>query len=150
MPALVPNGRTRVVSIVGAPVAQVRSPAVLNRELARRGIDAVMIAIEVAPAGLAGFFEFLRSWENSPGTVITIPHKTAAVPYLDAMTDRARLLGAANMVRRTSDGRLEGDMVDGPGFMTALASHGVSAQGKTVAIFGAGAVGRSLSLEFAR
>lgn len=150
MSALVPSGRTRVLSIIGHPVAQVRSPDAVNRELARRGIDAVMIAVDVAPESLAGFFGFLRSWQNAAGTVITVPHKIAAVAHLDSMSERARLLGAVNMVRRAASGQLHGDMVDGDGFMAAMAGGGVSAKGKTVAIFGAGAVGRALSLAFAR
>ena len=34
-------------------------------------------------------------------------------------------LGAVNMVRRSADGRLHGDMVDGLGFMAALAKHAI-------------------------
>jgi shikimate dehydrogenase len=150
MSTLVPNGRTCILSIIGHPVTQVRSPEAVNRELARRRIDAVMIAVDIVPEGLAGFFDFLRSWRNAAGAVVTVPHKIAAVTHLDTMTERASLLGAVNMVRRGADGRLHGDMVDGDGFMAAMTSEGVSAKGKTVAIFGAGAVGRALSLAFAQ
>jgi len=50
------------------------------------------------------------------------------------------------MVRRLPGGRLEGDMSDGLGFLAAAAQQGVSAQGKSVAVFGGGAVGRAILL----
>ena len=88
----------------------------------------------------------LRAFENTPGAIVTIPHKIASVGYVDALSDRARLLGAVNMVRRLPGGRLEGDMSDGLGFLAAAAQQGVSAQGKSVAVFGGGAVGRAVLL----
>ncbi len=88
----------------------------------------------------------LRAFENTPGAIVTIPHKIASVGYVDVLSDRARLLGAVNMVRRLPGGRLEGDMSDGLGFLAAAAQQGVSAQGKSVAVFGGGAVGRAMLL----
>jgi shikimate dehydrogenase len=88
----------------------------------------------------------LRGWRNSPGCIVTVPHKSAAAALLDELTDRARLLGAVNMIRRTASGHLAGDMIDGLGFMEALARSGFDAKGKRAVVFGAGAVGRALLL----
>ena len=52
-PSFLPTGRTRVLSIIGHPIKQVRSPIVVNTELARRGIDAVLVPINSKRARLA-------------------------------------------------------------------------------------------------
>lgn len=144
--SFVPTGRARVLSIIGHPIKQVRSPAALNAELARRGIDAVLVPVDIEAAALGAFFSLLRACENMPGAIVTIPHKIASAGFVDTLSQRARLLGAVNMVRRHPGGRLEGDMVDGLGFLAALAEHGISPSGKSVAVFGGGAVGRALLL----
>jgi shikimate dehydrogenase len=149
MEYFVPTGRARVVAIVGHPIGQVRSPSVVNAELAQRRADAVMIPVELPPHALATFMTVLRAWSNAEGAVITVPYKSSAAGLVDSLTDRARLLGAVNMVRRTSDGRLHGDMVDGLGFMAALARHAIVVHGARVAVFGGGAVGRALLLALA-
>jgi shikimate dehydrogenase len=145
-PSFLPTGRARVLSIIGHPIRQVRSPAALNAELARRGIDAVLIPVDIESGALGAFFTLLRACENMPGAIVTVPHKIASAEFVDALSDRARLLGAINMVRRLPGGRLEGDMVDGLGYLAALAQHGISARGKSIAVFGGGAVGRAFLL----
>jgi shikimate dehydrogenase len=144
--SFVPSGATRVLTMIGSPIGQVRSPAVLNGELRRRGIDAVLVPVEIPASALDAFFDVLRGWRNSPGVIVTVPHKIEAAKHADELSDRARLLGAVNMVRRRDDGWLEGDMVDGAGFLAAMAEQGITPLGKSVAIFGGGAVGRALLL----
>src|SRR5262245_21723317 len=136
------SGRTKVVAIIGHPISQVRSPTTVNAEYARRGIDAVLVPVDVEPVAVPAFVEVLRHWRNAPGCVVTVPHKSACAGLVDGLSERARRLGAVNLIRRTAEGRLEGDMVDGEGFMLALRANGFEASGKTAIVFGAGAVGR--------
>lgn len=143
------SGRTAILTIVGHPVSQVRSPTTVNAEFARIGIDAALIAVDLEPSSLPSFVQMLRGWQNSPGCIVTLPHKAAASGLVDELTDRARLLGAVNIIRRTATGRLVGDMIDGLGFLEALQRTGFEASGKHVAVFGAGAVGRALLLSLA-
>jgi shikimate dehydrogenase len=140
------SGRTMILTIVGHPVLQVRSPTTVNAEFARTGIDAALIAVDLDPSSLPSFIQALRGWQNSPGCIVTVPHKAAAAGLVDELTGRAKLLGAVNIIRRTSAGHLAGDMIDGLGFMAALKRNGFDASGKRVAVFGAGAVGRAMLL----
>jgi shikimate dehydrogenase len=140
------SGRTKVVAIIGHPTAQVRSPTSVNAEYTRRGIDAVLVPIDLEPAAVPAFLEVLRHWRNAPGCVVTVPHKSACAALVDGLSERARRLSAVNLIRRTADGRLEGDMIDGEGFMLALRQNGFEPSGKTAIVFGAGAVGRALLL----
>jgi shikimate dehydrogenase len=140
------SGRTKVVAIIGHPIGQVRSPTTSNAEYRRRGIDAVLVPVDLEPAAVPAFLEVLRHWLNSPGCVVTVPHKSACADLVDGLSERARRLGAVNLIRRTVEGRLEGDMVDGEGFMRALRHNGFDVSGKAAIVFGAGAVGRALLL----
>jgi len=144
------SGRTQVLTIIGHPISQVRSPTKLNAELQRTGVDAVLVPVDLEPAAVPAFLQALRGWRNSPGCIVTVPHKSPCAGLLDGLTERAGLLGAVNMVRRGADGRLTGDMVDGEGFMLALRDSGFDPAGKSVAVFGAGAVGRALLLSLAK
>lgn len=140
------SGTTTVLTIIGHPTRQIRSTTTLNAELRRRGIDAVLVPVDLAPAAVPAFLQALRGWHNAPGCIVTVPHKSPCAGLVDALTERARLLGAVNLVRRGADGRLSGDMVDGLGFLAALGANGFDARGKSAVVFGAGAVGRALLL----
>lgn len=145
-PAPALSGRTTVLTIIGHPIAQVRSPVTLNPEFRRTGVDAVLVPVDLEPAALPEFIAALRGWRNAPGCIVTVPHKMPCAGLVDDLTERARLLGAVNMIRRRPDGRLAGDMSDGPGFLKALAAGGFDPAAKNAVVFGAGAVGRALLL----
>ena len=48
--------------------------------------------------------------------IVTVPHKFDAARLCASLTERARLLGAVNVLRRTPAGGWHGDQVDGLGF----------------------------------
>lgn len=138
------HSTTRLVAIIGTPIAQVKSPENFNRHFEVEGIDRAMIPIDLRSGEVEAFVDMVRGWENLDGFVVTIPHKTAVSELIDELTPRARFLGAANVVRRHPDGRLSGDMTDGEGFVRAAGAHGFSATGKSVLLVGAGAAGRAI------
>jgi shikimate dehydrogenase len=140
----VPTGKAHAALIIGHPVAQVRSPGAVNAELARRRIDAVLVPMDVESQDLAAAFHALRGWRNCRGAIVTVPHKIAAAAMVDRLSPRADLLGAVNIVRRAADASLEGDMIDGDGFVSALAAGGRSVAGAAVVVFGGGGVGLAL------
>jgi shikimate dehydrogenase len=142
---LIPSGRTLVYPMIGHPTIQVKSPTTFNRYFAEKNVDGVMIAIDVPPDEVGHFFSLLRAWRNCPGCVVTIPHKQEAARQSDELSPRARDLGAVNVIRRTAEGRLIGDMVDGIGFLEALQLHGFSVEGKRVVVFGAGGAGSAIA-----
>jgi len=143
------SGLTTILTIIGHPVFQVRSPTTMNGEFARTGVDAALIPVDLEPSSLPSFVQMLRGWSNSPGCIVTLPHKAAVAGLVDELTSRAKLLAAVNIIRRTSTGHLVGDMIDGLGFMEALKRNGFEVRGKHVAVFGAGAVGRAMLLSLA-
>ncbi|MDB5851042.1 MAG: hypothetical protein JWP29_4794 [Rhodoferax sp.] len=139
------QGTTRIATIVGHPVVQVKLPGLLNRHLQQQGADVAMVPVDVPPEGLAAFFRLMRHGRNLIGSVLTIPHKQAAVAHLDVLSDRARALGAVNVVRRANDGTLHGDHVDGFSFLAAARAHGFHPRGRSAVVVGIGGAGSAIA-----
>lgn len=77
------------------------------------------------------------------GANVTVPHKQAVIPALDAVSPLARRVGAVNTIVR-HDGRLVGDNTDVYGFVTALATVTGDLAGRTALILGAGGASRAV------
>ena len=139
------SGATRIVPIVGDPIAQVRSPAGVTAAFAERGADVVCVPMQIAPADFAGFVALVRAWRNCPGVIVTVPHKFAAFAACDTASERAGFLGTVNTIRRGSDGRLHGDMFDGLGFVAACKENGCAFPGRRALLVGAGGAGTAIA-----
>jgi shikimate dehydrogenase len=144
------TGTTRLYGILGDPVAQVRSPALFNAAFAKLGIDAVFLPFLVRAAELERAWRGLTALGNLDGLVVTMPHKTAVLPLLDTLGPTALLTGTVNTVRRLPDGRWEGDMFDGEGFVAGLRAAGHQPAGARVLQVGCGAAGRAIAFALAR
>jgi shikimate dehydrogenase len=135
------TGTTRVIGLIGTPIVQVKMPGVMNRYCAEHGIDVVLIPMDVAPGGVPELMRMIRSWNNLLGIICTVPYKQVTAALCDVLTDRARRLTTANVVRRNADGTLTGDILDGEGFIAAARANGCAPEGKRAAVIGAGGVG---------
>ncbi|HEY1542674.1 MAG TPA: NAD(P)-dependent oxidoreductase [Xanthobacteraceae bacterium] len=143
------SGETRIHIIVGDPVAQTKSPAGLTHVFAERGIDAVCIAMQVAPADLDAFMAVAKRVRNIDGIVVTVPHKFAALRHCERPSERSRALAAVNAMRRERDGAWTGDMTDGIALVAALRSAGFAPQGCRALVVGAGGAGSAVVLALA-
>lgn len=143
------GSETRLVAIIGSPIAQVKSPDNFNRYFADARAQRAMIAIDLVPDSVADFVSTVRGWQNLDGFVVTIPHKRAVAGLVDDLSPTARFLDAANVVRRHADGQLYGDMTDGLGFLKASEAHDFEPAGKTILLVGAGAAGSAIGYALA-
>lgn len=139
------SGATRVIFIVGDPIAQVKSPASVTRALRDRGEDAVVVAAHVAPADLAEWTAAVRRMRNLDGIIVTVPHKFAALSLCSSLTPRAQSIGAANVLRRDAAGGWHGDMCDGDGYVAGLRKAGCEPSGRRVLLVGAGGAGSAIA-----
>lgn len=139
------SGSTRLFVIVGDPIAQVGSPRLFNALFAERGVDAVLVPLHVSPADLPGVLDACRRMRNLDGVVVTVPHKIAVCPLLDAIGDAGTRIGAVNAVRREADGRLVGDNFDGAGCVRGLAAAGHRIAGRRALVVGAGGAGAAVA-----
>src|ERR1700736_3441471 len=140
------NGETRLHLIVGDPVAQTKSPSGLTAEFAARGVNAICIPLHVVPADFDDVMRAAKRVRNIDGIVITVPHKFAALRHCDEVTDRARLLGAVNVLHRVAAGRWRGDMTDGTAMVAALRRAGCEPAGRRALVVGAGGAGSAVAL----
>lgn len=140
------DGETRLHLIVGDPVAQTKSPAGLTREFKARKVNAVCVPIHVAAADFDAFMAAAKRVRNVDGIVVTIPHKFAALSHCDEATERARVLGAVNVLRPVAAGRWRGDMTDGTAMVAALRRAGCEPAGRHALVVGAGGAGSAVAL----
>jgi shikimate dehydrogenase len=143
------TGKTRIMFILGDPVAHIRGSALFNEHFRQSGLDAACSPLQVAPADLGTIVGAIRKLRNVVGFGVTLPHKIEVVRHLDATTERAAQVGAVNFVRRAADGGLTGDNVDGIGFVAGLARNGIAVKGQRVQQIGAGGAGRSVAFALA-
>lgn len=141
------SGETRVIFIIGDPISQVKSPALLSARFASKGVNAVVIPGHVAAEAIPAFMAGLDTLKNSNGLVITVPHKQAMLDYCAHVTERARYAGSVNVMRRTSAGWL-GDNTDGMGYVGGIEAEGGEIAGKRVLLVGAGGAGSAIAYEF--
>lgn len=140
------SGETRVIAIIGDPIAQVKSPAGVTKALLENGRNALVIPIHVTPADLDQFVRGVSLAKNFDGLIVTVPHKFAATSLCNTLTDRARFLGAVNVMRRNADGSWHGDMVDGPAFVGGVRNAGCKPEGQRALLVGAGGAGSAIAL----
>ena len=69
---------------------------------------------------------------------VTIPYKETVIPYLDTISEEARLIGSVNTVVRDNDGKIHGHNTDFYGFSYLLDSQGFEVCGKKCIILGSG------------
>ncbi len=97
-------------------------------------------AVRVPPADLDAALAELRQ-SGILGANLSLPHKEAALPYLDSLTPAAQAIGAVNTIV-SGEGKLAGDNTDAPGFLAALADAQVPEDGAAV-VLGAGGAARA-------
>lgn len=146
------SGMTRLLALIGDPVAQARSPGLVNALLERHGLADrfVLVPLQVPPEGLMPVVSGLRHLHNFAGAIITMPHKVAAASLVDRLSGEAEQVGAINVVRREASGELIGAMLDGEGFVRGLAGAGHRVSGKRCLLLGAGGAAAAIAFALAR
>ena len=139
------DGATRVHFIVGDPIAQVKAPGGVTEVYQQRGLNAVVLPAHVSPAALKDWFRGISLAQNVDAVIATVPHKFACHALCDLCTERADFLRAVNVIRRLPDGRWQGDMVDGLGYVEALRANGCEPKGRTALVVGAGGAGSAIA-----
>lgn len=125
------------------------SPAIHNAAFEALGLDMAYVPLPVAGARVGAAVQGLRAL-GFGGANVTVPHKTAVTPYLDAIEGDAALIGAVNTIV-VEDGELRGHNTDVSGTRRALEEAcGDSLLGQPALMLGAGGVARAVALVLAR
>lgn len=140
---------SKMVGIIGYPIAHSISPAMHNAAFKHLGLDFEYVPFEVKPESLKDAVEGFRA-EGLVGFNVTIPHKEAIIPMLDEVTKLPRIIGAVNTVRIEGK-KLVGYNTDGAGFIDSLKEDaGVDPKGKSFVILGAGGAAKAVAATLAK
>ncbi len=144
------DGHTRLLFVLGYPIGHSLSPVMQQAAICATDLNAAYLPWAVPPDRLPGALQGLRAMENLLGANVTVPHKEAILPLLDALTPEAEAMGAVNTVL-VQGGKLVGDNTDGSGFLAALRDDlGCEAAGLVAVILGAGGAARAVTVSLAR
>lgn len=130
-------------AVIGHPIGHTMSPFIHKRLFSLSGIPVEYQVLDVPDLEKA--LPQLRSLHCFN---ITIPHKSAILPFLDEVHPAAREFGSVNTVQ-VKDGKLWGYTTDGAGCRKALENHGLSFAGKLL-LLGNGGAARAIAFEAAQ
>ena len=134
--------RTQNAAVIGHPIGHTMSPFIQRRLFELSGIPMEYRVLDVPE--LSAALPELRALDCFN---VTIPHKSAIIPYLDGIDDRARLCGSVNTVK-VVEGKLYGFTTDGPGAAVSLKIHSMSLQGELL-ILGNGGAAKAIAFQAA-
>ena len=134
-----------LAAVIGHPIAHSRSPQLHGHWLRKYAIRGHYIPMDVAPENLENVIRMLPTL-GFVGVNVTIPHKEAVLKLADLVTDRARLIGAANTLVFRKDGKIHADNTDGYGFVQNLAQSAPKwdPKGGPALVLGAGGAARAV------
>ena len=129
--------------LIGHPLGHSMSPLIHEKLFALSGIsDYSYELIDIAPEELTSRMDELKELR---GFNITIPHKTAIIPFADELSESALRYNSVNCISNNG-GRFIGYNTDCDGF---LRSAEVLPLGGKVLLVGCGGVGRMIAIEAA-
>lgn len=132
---------TRLLGVIGDPIAHSMSPLIHNGWLRDTGIDASYEAFHVAAGELDIALDAL-SRRDILGLNVTLPHKHAALSAAVQASKAAAKIGAANTLTYLGKKKWQADNTDAPGFLSALGQSDPHTD--KVLILGAGGSARAL------
>jgi len=137
------------LGVLGDPVAHSLSPQMQNAALKHCKIDMQYTRFHILPDELRDALDRIRKLVFI-GVNLTIPHKIAAVEFLDSAEENVKKIGAVNVLNLES-GKLRGFNTDGRGFSRAVREEfSVDLRDLRVMILGAGGAARAISLQCAK
>jgi shikimate dehydrogenase len=146
------TGKTRLVGIIGWPVAHSLSPQMQNAAFAAAGLDWAYVPLPVEPGSVKEAVRGLAAL-GFAGANVTIPHKEVVLASCDEVDAVAARAASVNTLV-VRDGRVLGSSTDGLAVTTAvdcadahvlLLGAGGAARAVATAILDAGAAGLTVS-----
>ena len=134
------DGYTRLAAVVANPIKHSISPFIHNSAFQATETNGVYLAWEVKATDLSETVANIRRYRMF-GINLSMPYKEQVIPYLDQLSEEARLIGAVNTVVN-QEGTLIGYNTDGKGFFKSLPSFKIS--GKKMVLLGAGGAAKAI------
>jgi shikimate dehydrogenase len=137
------SAKTRLLAVIGDPVAHSLSPAMHNAAFRALGLDAVYVALRVPSESLPAFLAAQPAIGGAGN--VTVPHKEAVERSVARKTDVCVRVGACNTFW-TDNGVLVGDNTDVAGLRAALEKIGSTHQSERWLLVGTGGSARATAV----
>ncbi|WP_425097788.1 shikimate dehydrogenase [Tropicibacter sp. S64] len=137
--------RIPLAGIVGTPVDRSPAPRLFAHWLRVQGLNGHYVPLDIAPDVLESCLRRLPDL-GFLGVNVTAPYKEKVMGIADLISDRATLIGAANVLIFREDGRIHADNTDGYGFIQNVRQtvpNWVPHAGPAL-VFGAGGAARAV------
>ena len=143
------RGTTALIAHIGYPTDSFKSPMIYNPWFEKAGVDAVVVPMGCRAASYPALLKSVFSLTNIRGALVTMPHKVATLALLDEASTAVKVAGSCNAVRRAPDGRLQGELFDGEGFVRGVRRKGGRIEGARAFVAGCGGVGSAIAASLA-
>ena len=141
------TAKTSLACLLGSPVRHSFSPVMHNYAFQKLGIDCIYLAFDISKEQLKTTLDGLKAMQFV-GCNLTMPLKTAVIPYLDELSQVSRLTQSVNTVVY-QNGKLYGTSTDGKGYLTALAAKGYAVQNQKLVLLGSGGAATAIAVQAA-
>lgn len=136
------SAATRLIALLGDPVAHSLSPVFQNAAFSAAGVDGVYVALRAPAEEVPGLIRGIAL--SGGGGNVTLPHKELAARAIDRPTDAVSRTGACNTFW-AEGGQVCGDNTDVAGVAAAmLRVVGAPPTGARVLLLGAGGSARAV------
>ena len=142
------NGYTSLYGIVANPIKHSISPLMHNHAFEYLGINSVYMAFEINRHELEAFIQSVKTL-GIKGFNVSMPFKEQIIPYLDELSEEAKIVQAVNTVKY-EDGKLIGHISDGEGFVLSCLNKGWNIKDKKFVVLGAGGAAKSIIVSLLR
>lgn len=132
---------TKLLGVIGDPIAHSLSPVIHNGWLRDMGFNAVYEAMRVPEGELPSALKTLEK-RDCLGLNVTLPHKAEALRCASEASDTAQQIGAANTLTFLGGGAWRADNTDVPGFLEALGA--LDPEQDRAIVLGAGGSARAI------
>jgi len=129
--------------VFGNPISQSKSPFI-HTLFARQTMQD--LEYSKCEPNEGEFLEAVKRFfdKGGKGCNITAPFKEEAFQFADRLTERAKLAGAVNTLKKLDDGEIIGDNTDGEGLVQNLLQYQVPLAESNILLIGAGGAARGV------
>ena len=130
------DGKTKVCGIMANPVEHSYSPMMQNFFGEETGVNFAYVPLKVEPDMVEEAVKGAYAM-NLAGVNVTVPYKQQVMPFLKEIDGGAAAIGAVNTLVRV-EGGYRGYNTDAPGLYRAMEEEGISIEGESCILLGAG------------
>lgn len=137
------NGKTKTCGLIGCPVEHTLSPIIHNTLAQRMGQNLVYVPFHVEKENVEAAVKGAAALSIA-GLNITVPHKSAVIPFLKEIDPLAEKIGAVNTLVPV-EGGYKGYNTDMTGLQRAMETEGITIEGRETILLGAGGASRAVA-----